>query len=599
MLRALFIAVTLALCVGPGGAPAALAQPTATATLSSQNAVLGEPISLTISVNSADNLPAPQVPSQDGLTISYAGSGSSFSSTIFNGRVQESRTVTHTYTVVPQRAGEFTIPSVEVALPGGAVSRTRPLTLSITSAPSTDEFLVRLTAGNASPYVGEPFTVRVTILFSRGFDRGDLATPWPTDAFDVFAAPPDPALTLGRGMTPIFGVSVPAAEGREEIRGRVYNTIVADAVMVPRSPGEFTIGPATATAALVIASGDFFRPSRTRWVSASSEPLSVRVRPLPAEGRPAEFSGLVGRYTVTASATPTDVAVGEPVTLKLTISGPPPLDRVPRPDLRRMPGFSDAFRVPEDAAPPKVEAGQVVFTQTIRPTAESVKAVPSVELALFDPAAGRYRVERSAPIPITVRPTRELTGADAVGAARPSGEPADLRAQRAGIPANRESPGALRDDSFDLISALRSPPSIALLAGPPMLYAVALASAAIRRRREADSPQRRRERALAASLSLLSSSAGPTEVSRALSTYFAAAFDRPIADGALTAAEADGLLRAAVPSAKTEILADELRALLRDCDAARFASSATGPELAPRARALLPRIDACLRSIPA
>src|SRR5947209_20450535 len=45
----------------------------------------------------------------------------------------------------------------------------------------------------------------------------------------------------------------------------------------------------------------------------------------PLTGRPAQFSNIVGRYTIAATATPTEVPVEEPITLRVTIkgSGPP------------------------------------------------------------------------------------------------------------------------------------------------------------------------------------------------------------------------------------------------------------------------------------
>ena len=53
----------------------------------------------------------------------------------------------------------------------------------------------------------------------------------------------------------------------------------------------------------------------------SSQPLKLTVLPLPEEGKPSGFYGLVGQYTISASATPTKVNVGDPITLTVKVGG--------------------------------------------------------------------------------------------------------------------------------------------------------------------------------------------------------------------------------------------------------------------------------------
>ena len=53
---------------------------------------------------------------------------------------------------------------------------------------------------------------------------------------------------------------------------------------------------------------------------------------MPAEGAPANFNGAVGDYTMTVTAGPTNVAVGDPITVRVQISGRGALDALTLPD---------------------------------------------------------------------------------------------------------------------------------------------------------------------------------------------------------------------------------------------------------------------------
>ncbi len=52
--------------------------------------------------------------------------------------------------------------------------------------------------------------------------------------------------------------------------------------------------------------------------TGGSQPGPVKILSLPTEARPASFAGAVGKFEITAEATPTQVAAGDPVTLKVT-----------------------------------------------------------------------------------------------------------------------------------------------------------------------------------------------------------------------------------------------------------------------------------------
>ena len=64
-----------------------------------------------------------------------------------------------------------------------------------------------------------------------------------------------------------------------------------------------------------------------------SDRTTIEVLDVPAAGRPANFSGLIGDFKITAEAAPDEVAVGDPITLRVDISGPAYLGNVEMPPL--------------------------------------------------------------------------------------------------------------------------------------------------------------------------------------------------------------------------------------------------------------------------
>jgi hypothetical protein len=137
--------------------------------------------------------------------------------------------------------------------------------------------------------------------------------------------------------------------------------------------------------------------------------LTLNVRPLPDEGRPAEFTGAVGRRTISASASPTRLGAGESVQLTLTIDGDGDPAAFGAPDLTHLAGF--VLRGVLDT--PRARVREIVYD--LSPLDAGVRAIPSLAFAWFSPEAPvGYVTERTAPIALTVAPrASEPGGGDA------------------------------------------------------------------------------------------------------------------------------------------------------------------------------------------
>ena len=61
----------------------------------------------------------------------------------------------------------------------------------------------------------------------------------------------------------------------------------------------------------------------TGWqpVTLQSDPQKLNVLPVPLDHAPPGFNGSVGSYSMSLTASPTNIAIGDPLTIKIQIAG--------------------------------------------------------------------------------------------------------------------------------------------------------------------------------------------------------------------------------------------------------------------------------------
>lgn len=585
-------------------APAsALAQGvTVSAEMDSDVIYLGQAGRLGITVIGVDTVAPPPAPAVDGATVKYLGPGVATvqSLTEVGGRrvMQTQVRTTFQYSITPTRVGQIVVPPVKVDV-AGRTYETQELRVSARLPGESDHVHLRMSVDNPAPYVGQPVRLKLTVYLARQASSPAFDVPGVLDRFDVYTTDRrDPR--AGETWLDVLGRTGLAVRGSGSIDGADYSTFTIERVLVPRSAGPVTIGPASMSCQLEErVSRSFFDRSSVRLVRAEAPAIALEVRPLPLAGRPAGFSGLVGPLSITAEASPTEVNVGDPITLTISVAAPEPLERVPNPLSVDRGGLGDAFRSGSEGSPAQFGNGRVVFKQIIRPTSSEVREIPAMELSFFDPSSATYRVARSPAIPLQVRATRVVTAGDAVGSTpmRPLGLAVEDRA--GGLAANIVDPRVLRDERFGLMAAVTSPGVVAALLLPPVGYAAAAVMAMARRRSPGQDAVRRRRRAAEAARAALESLPGGDAtatagaVSMVVRRYLADRLPGAAANAAVLTPETAAEALASIDAG----LADRVRAVLAGCDGVRFAGAAAGePErLASEARALVAEIEARVR----
>jgi hypothetical protein len=390
------------------------------------------------------------------------GSRKQSSINIINGRTTQNVTTIMTYILTASREGRLQLSSLTVEVEGKTY-RTNPVAVNIIKPGTTDQLDLEVTMSQQQCYVGQP--IIITVKFYVSADIGDFQFNIPAFSGDDFYIEEpdisDPQAKLYRLNT---GMTVMVSQYRVVHNNKESILVSFSKVLIPKRSGKITMQPSSVSAAVAVGRSrsrdpfDSFFGGQTQYkrFMVYSEPLDLEVLPLPDEGRPAQFYGLVGEYTISASATPTKVNVGDPITLTIKIGGGKYLKPVQWPALENVPALANNFKIPTQKASPTIDDGFKVFTQTIRANNDQVTEIPPIPLAYFDAEQGRYITATTEPIKLEVAPTKILTNADLEGSDFvPVNR--EIEAIKKGLSANYEDLDTLNDISFSPLAAMASP----------------------------------------------------------------------------------------------------------------------------------------------
>jgi hypothetical protein len=568
-------------------APAAKAQGPlqVSVSLPHDRVAVGDSFIYRVTIDGASAVQEPAFPESDAYKAVYLGGRDESSHSIFtiNGKTTESSTLRFSmaWQITPQKPGQATIGSFQIK--AGSQTATVPATSYIAAeANKSPYFRLTLEPSKTDAYVGEPIHMKLVWSLGRNARGPAFTGPDGGNDFDVLALDPRPPKarsvpTQGSDAyytLPFLDGQFVAARSHITRDGQEVPALVAELVITPRRAGDVQVGPYRVAFDEVVGQRErtwmdapWDDLSQTRRSVVSSDVVTLHVKPLPKEGRPADFSGLIGDYSIEASAGATEANVGDPIPLTLTIRGPEPLNSVKPPTLDSQPALSSRFKAaPEGwelAAADK--AGQRTFTTTIRPKNDSVTQIPAIGLPFFNTASGKYDLAMTSPLPLTVHPSKEVTLADAMrpgavaGPSLPtSSEPASLTDAPGGIGANTESLDALVNQQVSVIAMLQTPGGITFIAAPPA--ALAFVGLLAYRRKTRDPRAVARRGALAAGRREVRAAASDAALYRALQNTLSP----------FIGAEARSITSADARAGLAGPAADEASDLLSDLEAASF-----------------------------
>jgi hypothetical protein len=525
--------------------------PAITATLEPTEITFGDVAQLTVTVQGRDQN-APQLPSVSGLTFQPAGQSSQIQ--IINGAMTAN--TSHAYLVSPTRLGTFTIPAIKCGS-GTDAAASMPVVLKVkrtsstTATPQAGQNQSGLSGPNGSEdstaapdpqgfgflhvvspkkefYVGEQVPVELKAFFRAGAElRVDGLPRLNSDAFAMNKLSEQPT------------------RSEQVVDGVPYTVFTWSTAFTAVKAGDYQMSvdlPTTVTVRRRIQRphtrsnnpfsdpffdevfndpffNNFFGSATQKEVALSSEPTEVKILSVPAENRPANFTGAVGKFDVAAEAAPLRAVAGDPVTLKVKISGQGNFQRVNAPALET----NNEWKTYKPSA--KFDAddsagcsGTKTFEQALVPVQGGKLTIPALAFSYFDPDSKEYVTRSSQPLSIDVAPGQTTAGAapsdlatQTSPVAQPSGGP--------GMAPNKPAPGrfhqTLRPWFFN--------PWLVACALLPLLGLLAAYGLMRRHQKIARDPRRIREaeaqRALQNQLRLMESAAAQGDASG----FFAAA----------------------------------------------------------------------------
>jgi hypothetical protein len=364
-----------------------------------------------ITVNGSSSA-QPELPIADGLH--FRALGQSQQTSWVNGQV--SAAVSFRFAVQADKPGQYTIGPVKVRVDGTEYS-TKPLRCTVSgsgsstaippasgpnAAPLAEERIgfMRIQLEKDTFYAGQLMSFTIKAYFRQGNRIHIKTAPRLTNEnFLLHALDNEPTQQQERMQGELFTVLTWHGwlSAVKEGTAPLAVDVAAD-LMVPQPRSTLSFDSPFLDDPLL---DDFFGNSTRREVKFASPEKSVTARPLPMKNRPADFKGAVGTFSLAVAAAPTDGKLGEPVTLKMKITGSGNFDRVQSPELTDSTGWK--VYPPADSFTGQGGKGEKTFEQAAVPVSSSLNSVPPLRFSYFDPAAGDYVTLTSEPIPLRLQ----------------------------------------------------------------------------------------------------------------------------------------------------------------------------------------------------
>lgn len=355
---------------------------------------VGESATLQIRISGLGSAEPGRIPSVQGLDISYRGMSRSFQ--WVNGKTWSG--IVLSFSVTPLRGGRYTIPPITFSSGGRTYRSGQVSVLAYGSAPSrsssgTGEQAEGSAAlegaveySKSEVYAGEPVIARYYALYS---------------GIQLENTPEINELPEARGF-----VQRPFEEAREEEtvtrQGADFiKSHIATFILLPAMPGQYAVGGGNATVTLSYRDSFFSFPRRARM---GFDKKTIKVLPLPENGRPGNFSGNVGDFTMELDAPGGPVKMYDERRVTVRIKGRGNFISLSEPVLEEPEGVKIIKGTGNAVTSLDKNAltGEKEFVFTLIPEKTGKIDAGTVTFNFFDPYSRRYRTLTSSPIILTV-----------------------------------------------------------------------------------------------------------------------------------------------------------------------------------------------------
>lgn len=380
----------------------------------------GQPFQIQYVVNTTDvkGFRIGNVP--DALDVVYGPSTSTQQSfSMVNGRTTQSSSVTYTYTLIAKKNGTFVIPSAHATVSGSPVS-SQALKINVSGhmhsgqqgrMQSSQQPAQRVDRAG-SRISGNDLFIRVTANKQRVYEQEPILLTYKVytlvDLTQLEGKMPD--------LNGFHTQEIPLPQQKsfhvETINGRAYRCVTwSQYVMFPQMSGKLEIPSITFRGTVVqenpnVDPFEAFFNGGSGYVEVKKEikapSVTIQVDPLPT--KPAGYSGGVGHFNVTSSVDKTTVKSGDPVSLRVVVSGVGNMKLLKMPELN-LPKDFDKYD-PKVTDKTKLSAdgvtGSMVYDYLIVPRNKGRYTIPGIDFIYFDTQSKTYKTAKTQPINLTV-----------------------------------------------------------------------------------------------------------------------------------------------------------------------------------------------------
>lgn len=321
-----------------------------------------------------------------GLEVLGRSKEVSLSTSIINGRFSSTRKIKMVYEMISSAARTAHIRDIKVEL-GSKTLTHKPVRINILSRKKTPRnIFLQAEVSKDKVYLGEGVDVRY-YLYSR--------VPVVQTEFKSF-----PKLN---GFIKRFHKVVDKEEA-VQYEGHVYRrSLKYSARVYPEKIGRLFIDPLRLNIQYAGSSGNPFGSfgmafNRFRSKGVSSKKVEIEVAPLPSEGVPINFTGLVGEHEFRLVSNKQKYVVNEAIEAKLEVIGPGALEKMEAPKIYKDAAL-EQFDTKSEFFEVGMTSGRKVFDYTYLARADVLIPEREVALAYFDPDEKVYK-EKKISIPM-------------------------------------------------------------------------------------------------------------------------------------------------------------------------------------------------------
>ena len=385
----------------------------------------GETFRLQYTVNTKDvdgKLQLGQLPEE--LEVVYGPSMSQQESyNVINGHASGSSSVTYTYMIMCEKNGTYTIPPAHIKVGGKTLASGTAKVVVAGQASSgssggggakmhQDKFDDPGISKAGTPISANDLFIRVSASKTRVHEQEPILL-----SYKVYTRV---KLTQLNGKMPDLKgfhtqeVELPQQKSfhDETVNGHRYQCVTwSQYVMYPQMTGKLEI-PSITFKGIVMQENrnidplEAFFNGGAAYIEVEREieapGVTIQVDSLPA--RPANFSGGVGRFNISAQIENQEVKTGDPVKLRVVVGGTGNLKLLKQP-IVQFPKDFDTYD-PEVTDKTKLTSngveGNMVYDFIAVPRNQGEYTIPAVELVYYDTSSNSYKTARSQPFKLTV-----------------------------------------------------------------------------------------------------------------------------------------------------------------------------------------------------